>query len=197
MAPDVRRRLATALDQAAEELTDAPARLADWSDRQDLARVGTNTAGWRALALAEHGIELAAPYLDNEVIRACLAVPADRRGEPAQYKPLLAAAFTKTGVLPDFVLARTTKGGFNALAYAGLRDHARVLKDLLGPSSRLAALGLVTEYPVAAALARAAAGQSTAQGALHLVVTAEVWLRQLAFAPKHWWEEVKPRVAAA
>ncbi|MGX1851054.1 albusnodin/ikarugamycin family macrolactam cyclase [Streptomyces sp. NPDC055299] len=197
MALDVRRRLATALDQAAEELTDAPARLADWSDRQDLARVGTNTAGWRALALAEHGIELAAPYLDNEVIRACLAVPADRRGEPAQYKPLLAAAFTKTGVLPDFVLARTTKGGFNALAYAGLRDHARVLKDLLGPSSRLAALGLVTERPVAAALARATAGQSTAQGALHLVVTAEVWLRQLAFAPKQWWEEVKPRVAAA
>ncbi|WP_274919420.1 albusnodin/ikarugamycin family macrolactam cyclase [Streptomyces sp. WZ-12] len=197
MAPDVRRRLAAALDQAAEELTDAPVRLADWSDRQDLARLGTNTAGWRALALAEHGIELAAPYLDNEVIRACLAVPADRRGEPAQYKPLLDAAFTGTGVLPPFVLARTTKGGFNALAYAGLRDHARVLKELLGPSSRLAALGLVTEYPITSALERAAAGQPTAQGTLHLVVAAEVWLRQLAFAPKQWWEEVTPRVALA
>ncbi|MFI1161232.1 hypothetical protein [Streptomyces sioyaensis] len=49
----------------------------------------------------------------------------------------------------------------------------------------------------APAPARAAAGQPTAQGALYLVVTAEVWLRQLAFAPKQWWEEVKPRVAAA
>lgn len=196
MAPDVRRRLATTLDQAAEELTDAPARLAHWSDRQDLARLGANTAGWRALTLAEHGIELAAPYLDNEVIRACLSVPADRRGAPGQYKPLLDAAFAGTGVLPDFVLARTTKGGFNALAYAGLRDHAKVLKDLLGPSSRLAALGLVTEQPVAETLERAASGQPTAQGALHLVVAAEVWLRQLAAAPA-WWEEVKADVAAA
>lgn len=197
MTSDVRHSLADAVEQAADEVTDAPARLADWSDRQDLARLGADTVGWRALALADHSIELAAPYLDNEVIRACLTVPADQRGAPWQYKPLLDAAFTGTGVLPEFVLARTTKGGFNALAYAGLRDHARVLEDLLGSSSRLVALGLVTEAPIKAALARAAGGQPTAQGALHLVVTAEVWLRQLAFAPTRWWEEVKPRVAAA
>lgn len=197
MDPDVRLRLADVVEEAAGELVDAPARLADWSDRQDLARVGANTAGWRALALADHGIELAAPFLDNEVIRACLAVPADQRGAPGQYKQLLDAAFAGTGVLPGFVLARTTKGGFNALAYAGLRANAPVLKDLLGSSSRLAALGLVTEQPVTAALARAAAGQPTAQGALHLVVAAEVWLRQLTAAPARWWEEVGDRVAAA
>lgn len=154
-----------------------PARLADWTGRQDLARVGANTAGWRALALAEHSIKLAAAYLDNEVIRACLTVPADQRGAPGQYKPLLEAAFTSTGVAPGFVLARTTEGGFDALAYEGLTSNAPVLRDLLGPSSRLAALGLVSEKPVMEAHARAAAGQPTAQGALHLVVTAEVWLR--------------------
>ncbi|MFI8932552.1 asparagine synthase-related protein [Streptomyces sp. NPDC053474] len=148
MTTDARRRLADAIAEAADRVTDAPARLADWSDRQDLARVGANTAGWRTLALAEHGIELAAPYLDNGVVRACLAVPADQRGAPGQYKPLLEAAFTATGVVPDFVLARTTKGGFNALAYAGLTSNAPVLRELLGPSSQLAALGLVTEKPV-------------------------------------------------
>ncbi|WP_030888131.1 albusnodin/ikarugamycin family macrolactam cyclase [Streptomyces sp. NRRL S-1868] len=197
MTHGARRMLAAALDEAAGALTEAPARLADWSDRQDLARLGADTVGWRTLALAEHGIELAAPFLDNEVIRACLAVPADERGAPGTYKPLLDAAFTGSSVLPGFVLARTTKGGFNALAYAGLRDNAPVLKDLLGPSSQLAALGLVTEQPVADALARAAAGQPTAQGALHLVVAAEVWLRQHAAAPAAWWEEVSGRVAAA
>ncbi|CAM5675103.1 albusnodin/ikarugamycin family macrolactam cyclase [Streptomyces hirsutus] len=145
--------LSAALDEAAGMLTDAPARLAEWSDRQDLARVGAITAGRRTLALAGHGIELAAPFLDNEVIRACLAVPADERGAPGTYKPLLDAAFAGSGVLPDFVLARTTKGGFNALAYTGLRDNGPVLKGLLGPSSQLAALGLVTEAPVADALA--------------------------------------------
>ncbi|MFH8555453.1 albusnodin/ikarugamycin family macrolactam cyclase [Streptomyces celluloflavus] len=197
MHPDVRTRLADTLDQAAGELIEAPARLADWSGRQDLARVGTNTAGWRTLALTDHGIDLAAPFLDNEVIRACLAVPADQRGAPGRYKPLLDAAFAGSGELPDFILARTTKGGFNALSYAGLRDHALRLKELLGPSSRLAALGLVTDGPVAAALTRAAAGQPTAQGALHLVVAAEVWLRQLAAAATTWWEEVSGRVVAA
>ncbi|MFI9240969.1 asparagine synthase-related protein [Streptomyces sp. NPDC053079] len=115
---------------------------------------------------------------------------------PGRYKPLLEAAFTGSGVLPPFVLARTTKGGFNALAYQGLRRHAPVLRDLLGPSSRLAALGLVTSQPVGGALERAAAGQPTAQGSLHLVVAAEVWLRQLAETPVRWWEEVNGRVAA-
>ncbi|GAA0907680.1 lasso peptide isopeptide bond-forming cyclase [Streptomyces thermoalcalitolerans] len=196
MTPDVRGMLATAVEEAAEAVSDAPARLADWSVRQDLTRVGTDTTGWRTLTLAWHGIDLAAPFLDNEVIRACLTVPADQRGAPSTYKPLLDAAFTGSGVVPEFVLARTTKGGFNALSYAGLRDNAPVLKDLLGPSSRLATLGLVTEQPVADALARAAAGQPTAQGALHLVVAAEVWLRQHAAAPAVWWEEVSGRVAA-
>ncbi|MFB7461325.1 albusnodin/ikarugamycin family macrolactam cyclase [Streptomyces sp. NPDC056188] len=196
MTREVRAQLAGAVDQAAGALVDAPTRLADWSVRQDLAAVGAGTAGWRALTLADHGVELAAPYLDNEVIRACLTVPADERGAPGQYKPLLEAAFTGSGVLPGFVLARTTKGGFNAVAYAGLREHAPVLMDLLGSSSRLAALGLVTEAPVAEALARAAAGQPTAQGALHLVVAAEVWLRQLATGRVQWWEEVSGRVAA-
>ncbi|MFH9400608.1 hypothetical protein ACH4JS_12545 [Streptomyces sp. NPDC017638] len=60
--------------------------------------------------------------MGNELIRACLAVPpAPERGA---LKPLLDAAFTGCGALPGIVLARTTKGGFNALAYAGLRDNA-------------------------------------------------------------------------
>ncbi|CAM5615433.1 hypothetical protein ACFV83_29395 [Streptomyces pharetrae] len=50
---------------------------------------------------------------------------------------------------------------------------------------------------VADALARAAARQPAAQGALHLVVAAEVWLRQHAAAPAACWEEVSGRVAAA
>ncbi|MFE3884972.1 albusnodin/ikarugamycin family macrolactam cyclase [Streptomyces lydicus] len=194
MSPDLRGRLASALDVAAEPAP-APARLAAWADRQDLARVGADTTGWRDMALAAHGIDVAAPFLDNEVIRACLAVPAEQRGAPGRYKPLLGEAFAQAGVLPPFVLSRVTKGGFNALAYAGLCEHASVLRDLLDPSSRLAAAGLITEAPVAALLQRAALGQPTAQGALHLAVAAEVWLRQLETAAA-WWE-VNSRVATA
>ncbi|WP_170116831.1 asparagine synthase-related protein [Streptomyces albireticuli] len=144
----MRHRLADALAAAADELTKPPERLAAWTDSQDLARIGADTSGWRTLALDEHGIEIAAPYLDNEVRRACLAVPADQRGTPGRYKPLLAEAFAGTDVLPDFVLDRATKGGFNALSYAGLVQHAPALRRLLGPSSRLGAMGLVADGPV-------------------------------------------------
>ncbi|MGA5497677.1 albusnodin/ikarugamycin family macrolactam cyclase [Streptomyces cinereoruber] len=198
MTHGIRLMLASALDETCQTLAGAPARLAEWADRQALARLGADTNGWRALALDEYGVELAAPYLDNEVIRACLAVPTDERGTPGVYKPLLGAAFASSGVLPGFALTRTTKGGFNGVSYAGLRTNAPVLRDLLGPSSHLVALGLVTDKPIADALARAAAGQPTAQGALHLVVSAEVWLRQQQnITTATWWEEVNDRVAAA
>ncbi|MGW7641840.1 asparagine synthase-related protein [Streptomyces decoyicus] len=195
MSADVRGRLAKALEAAADEAGDTSTHLAPWADRQDLARVGAGTTGLRELARASHGVDIAAPFLDNEVIRACLAVPADQRGAPGRYKPLLGEAFSGTGVVPDFVLSRVTKGGFNALSYGGLIRYAPVLRDLLGPSSRLAAAGLVTEAPITGMLRRAAAGQPTAQGALHLAVATEVWMRQMAAAPA-WWE-VSPRVAAA
>ncbi|MGW8330286.1 hypothetical protein ACWGLE_20620 [Streptomyces sp. NPDC055897] len=85
------------------------------------------------------------------------------------------------------VLTRATKGGFNPLAHAGLREITPVLVDLLGPSSRLAAAGAGQRAVVGRMLQRAAAGQPTAQAALPPAVSAEVWLRQLETASA-WWE---------
>lgn len=194
MSRQTRGQLAEAVASAAETVDQPPARLAQWSDRQDVVQVGADVSGWRELALAEYGLEVSAPFLDNEVIRACLAVPADQRGAPGRYKPLLTHAFTGSGVVPEFVLSRPTKGGFNAVMYQGLRAHRAVVQELLGPASRLAANGLVTTQPVTEMLNRAAAGQATAAGALHLAVAAEVWLRQIETAPAFW--EVTSRVAA-
>ncbi|MFE7130880.1 asparagine synthase-related protein [Streptomyces sp. NPDC057638] len=190
MAPDLRCLLADALEERATHLSDGPDRIATWWDRQDLARIGTDLTGWRTLAEADHGpsFELTAPYLDNEVIRAALAVPAHQRGAPDRYKPLLSAAFP-TGPVPRFVLDRVTKGGFNGMSYAGFRRNAATLRTLLGPGSRSADLGLITPAPVREQLDRAVAGQPTAQGALHLAVSAEVWLRQLSMSTGTWWTE--------
>ncbi|MGW1195079.1 albusnodin/ikarugamycin family macrolactam cyclase [Streptomyces sp. NPDC002536] len=195
MTGNARHQLAAALTNAADQLTEAPASLAAWSEEQDLARVGTDVNGWRELAQSEYGMELAAPYLDNEVRRACLAVPAEVRGTPGRFKALLTEAFTCSGIVPGFVLNRRTKGGFSGVSYAGLVEHAPVIRRLLGSSSRLGAMGLITEEPVAAMLTWAAAGLPLAKGALHLAVAAEVWLRQLE-QPVTWWEE-KWHVAAA
>ncbi|MFE3124495.1 albusnodin/ikarugamycin family macrolactam cyclase [Streptomyces hydrogenans] len=195
MTRGARLMLASLLDDAAAEVDDAPDQLAVWTERQDLARVGADTAGLRALARHGHGVDIAAPYLDSEVIRACLAVPAQQRGVPYEFKPLLGAAF-KAGPVPPFVLERRTKGGFNGVAYAGIQATAVRMRELLGPSSRLATMGLLTEQPVAEALARAVAGQPAPQGAIHSAIAAEVWLRQLDAAAIGWWEEAGDRVAA-
>ncbi|MFI1012646.1 albusnodin/ikarugamycin family macrolactam cyclase [Streptomyces sp. NPDC020965] len=196
MTPPARRSLADALDDTADLLPRVPERLSAWSDRQDLLRLGADMNGWRALAESEFGVEVAAPYLDNTVIRSCLAVPAEERGTPGTYKPLLSAAFPY-GPVPSFVLKRVTKGVFNGISYAGLHDHAATITALLGPASRLAALGLVSTEPVSSALQRAATGQRTPQGSVHLAVATEVWLRRLDVRRATWWQEASRHVATA
>lgn len=137
------------------------------------------------LALARAwGVQLHAPYLDDAVVAACLAVPAANRTSPWQAKPLLRAAMS--GRVPQTVLTRTTKGDYSMLVYRGLARHHRALDDLL-TNSRLADLGLLDEYAVRADLARGAAGLPIPLAALDQVLGAELWLRTLPAAggPAH------------
>ncbi|HEY6421998.1 MAG TPA: asparagine synthase-related protein [Pseudonocardiaceae bacterium] len=87
---------------------------------------------------AGQGVALHAPYLDDAVVAACLAVPAAERTSPRQAKPLLRAAMT--GHVPDAALVRSTKGDYSMLAYRGLSRHRSTVGDLL-TNSRLAGLG--------------------------------------------------------
>ncbi len=128
-----------------------------------------------ALAAA-HSVQLHAPYLDDAVITACLAVPAANRTSPRQAKPLLCAAMA--GRIPESVLTRTTKGDYSMLAYRGLSRHHHVLIDLL-TNSRLADLGLLDESAVRTDLARGAAGLPIPLATLDQVLGTELWLRTL------------------
>ncbi|MGH3829776.1 MAG: albusnodin/ikarugamycin family macrolactam cyclase [Pseudonocardiaceae bacterium] len=121
-------------------------------------------------------VQLHAPYLDDAVVSACLAVPAANRTSPGQAKPLLRAAMT--GRVPESVLTRTTKGDYSMLAYRGLARHHPVLSELLS-GSRLAGLGLLEDAAVRADLARGAAGLPIPLAALDQVLGAELWLRTL------------------
>ncbi|MBV9164266.1 MAG: albusnodin/ikarugamycin family macrolactam cyclase [Pseudonocardiales bacterium] len=136
-----------------------------------------------ALAAAQ-SVQLHAPYLDDAVVTACLAVPAANRASPWQAKPLLRAAMT--GLVPESVLTRSTKGDYSMLTYRGLARHHHVLSDLL-TSSRLASLGLLDDSAVRADLARGAAGLPIPLAALDQVLGTELWLRTLPTAddPAH------------
>jgi asparagine synthase (glutamine-hydrolysing) len=143
------------------------------------------TAAWvrqQALTLhtvrqvgAEFGIDVHAPFMDTEVVRACLSLPAYRRADPTLPKPLLRAALA--GRVPDAVLARTTKGDYTRDAYLGVRRAAPALRRLL--SEPVAAdLGILEPGPVRDVLERAVQGMPTPWGALNQVIAVETWLRE-------------------
>ncbi|SER07762.1 asparagine synthase-related protein [Lentzea albida] len=120
------------------------------------------------------GVAVHAPFLDTAVVRAAMAVPAHRRADPAVAKPLLKKALT--GLVPEAVLSRETKGDYSSDAYRGLRRAAPRLRRLLADSAA-ADFGLIEPAPVRQALEDAVNGLRVPWGALNQVLAVEVWLR--------------------
>jgi asparagine synthase (glutamine-hydrolysing) len=121
------------------------------------------------------GISVQAPFLDSDVVRACLSVPAHRRIDPGVPKPLLRKALAP--LVPGAVLARPTKGDYTGEAYRGVRRAAPVLRKLLADSAA-ADFGLLEPGPVRVALDNAIQGLPTPWGALNQVFAVELWLRE-------------------
>nr|WP_157528645.1 albusnodin/ikarugamycin family macrolactam cyclase [Kibdelosporangium sp. MJ126-NF4]CEL19732.1 Asparagine synthetase [glutamine-hydrolyzing] [Kibdelosporangium sp. MJ126-NF4]CTQ96957.1 Asparagine synthetase [glutamine-hydrolyzing] (EC 6.3.5.4) [Kibdelosporangium sp. MJ126-NF4] len=123
---------------------------------------------------AKSGVAVHAPYLDTDVVHACLALSASRRASITTPKPLLRAALS--GLVPELVLTRPTKGDYTADAYQGIRRAAPVLRRLL-ENPATADHGLIEPAPVRQTVARAIDGLPTPWGALNQWIAVEVWLR--------------------
>ncbi|MFI5783183.1 asparagine synthase-related protein [Nocardia sp. NPDC051570] len=95
------------------------------------------------------GLEYCAPYLDDGVIEAALAIRLTERIIPGRYKPVLAAAMR--GTMPEPLLTRTTKGEYSADVYIGLRRNRAALINLFD-DSRLVRAGLIDAKAVRASL---------------------------------------------
>lgn len=143
----------------------------------------------RALGVAVH-----APFLDGQVIDACLAATAADRTTVHQAKPLLAAAFDD--LLPPALLARRTKGDYSACEYHGLRANVATLRALLA-NPVLAELDIVQPDGPREALRLGLAGSSAPMAALGTVIATEVWLRALdTLNPTTWWHPMTLEIAA-
>ncbi|MER6195435.1 asparagine synthase-related protein [Streptomyces cyaneofuscatus] len=119
------------------------------------------------------GLPVAAPFYDDRVLEATLAVRLAERISPWRYKPLLVEAMR--GVVPDALLARTTKDHMSSDEHQGLREHAPELADLW-TGSRLADHGLVD----ARHLLRLAAEPFSpvlVEHSISSTVAGETWLR--------------------
>ncbi|GAA2245798.1 lasso peptide isopeptide bond-forming cyclase [Promicromonospora sukumoe] len=142
--------------------------------RDEVREFGTYQAELNAQA-ASLGLRLHTPFLDNEVVRACVALPPYLHNHPHRQKPLMAEALR--GLVPSSLLDRRTKGVYGAAGYVGVARNIEVIRCLLD-SSELVATGLLDADAVAHDLALAAAGIPTRFAALESVITAELWLSQ-------------------
>ncbi|MFE7137142.1 asparagine synthase-related protein [Streptomyces sp. NPDC057644] len=119
------------------------------------------------------GLPVAAPLYDDRVLEAALAVRLPERISPWRYKPLLVEAMRP--VVPNALLARTTKDHMASDEHQGLREHAPELAELW-TNSRLAEHGLVD----ARRLLRLAAEPFSpvlVEHSISSTVAGETWLR--------------------
>ncbi|WP_019629983.1 asparagine synthase-related protein [Actinomadura atramentaria] len=77
---------------------------------------------------ARHGVATEAPFLDDRVVEAALAIDYADTVRADRYKPALVEAMR--GVVPAASLGRRSKAEFSADVYAGLRRHRAELLDL-------------------------------------------------------------------
>ncbi|WP_101254764.1 asparagine synthase-related protein [Streptomyces barkulensis] len=153
----------------AEPLSPRPGR------HTDLDTVRAGARGFQALedVGVTAGLPVAAPFYDDRVVEAVLSVRVEDRVVPWRYKPLLVEAMRE--VVPDRLLARTTKDHMSADDVRGLREHSAELRALWD-GSLLARRGLVD----AARLGRLADDPYSPvlqQYPVDSTVSCETWLR--------------------
>ncbi|AEW95758.1 MULTISPECIES: asparagine synthase-related protein [Streptomycetaceae] len=139
-------------------------------------------------AVEVRGQRLHAPFLDNEVVRAALALPETLRVRPGARTSVLRAVLAGSGVrdLPPGWGAPSYPAGGPALR-TGLRVALDEVLDLF-QAPLLAEAGLVDASVVRHALRAAAHGAPIALEGLADVVATEVWLRRLAARRGSCWQ---------
>lgn len=186
LTPTARQQMAATIFDAADRIpSDLPtSRHRAWAEVREF---GTYQAELTA-QLHYVGIRAHAPFLDNTVVRACMAIDISERMSPIRQKPLLGAALR--GLVPDFILDRTTKGAYDANAFTGIARNAPHLRDLI-EDSYLADAGLIDTRLVGAELRRLVAGAPGRLASLESFITAELWIRQHQATPpaRTWTQE--------
>ncbi|MFF4491374.1 asparagine synthase-related protein [Streptomyces sp. NPDC001544] len=139
---------------------------------------------------------LHAPFLDNQVVRACRDLPEALRVQPGARADILRTVLEGTGItdLPPGWGA-PSQASSDAAARTGLRMAADDLMSLFG-TPLLAEAGLVEARVVRKALRGAAAGEPLPLDGLADLVSLELWLRRLLSRRGTCWTGTPARARA-
>jgi asparagine synthase (glutamine-hydrolysing) len=155
----------------AEPLDPARGHHARIHEAQNAGRIGRQ--------LTMRGLVSDSPFCDDRVIEACLAVRAEATASPWAYKPLLVRAMR--GLVPDEVLARTSKDGSGHEWFSGLKLQRPALAAL-AEDSLLVRHGLADPDPLRRALLSPQLATVPMQP-LEQTLGQEMWLRDLDAHP--------------
>lgn len=145
--------------------------------RAALARSAADHRVFEQAAEVRHQ-RLHAPFYDNQVVRACRALPESLRVQPGARAEVLRTVLEGAGVRelpPGWGAAGQTQP---ESVRSGLRAHAGALIDLFD-APLLADAGLIEARVVRKALRAAAEGEPLPLDGLTELVSTEVWLRRL------------------
>lgn len=168
---DLVRQMLRVRQEAVRPLAGDPSKHADLLAIRSGARIARSFGQ----LVGPTGVPFAVPFLDDQVVEACLAVRAYERSTPWEYKPLIKEAMR--GIVPEASLERTTKAESSAEEEAGLRANHLDLMALC-EDSRLAELGLVDADQLRAA-SHYSPSLTRPHESLQQTFTSEAWLRRL------------------
>ncbi|CAM5631707.1 asparagine synthase-related protein [Streptomyces aurantiogriseus] len=167
----------------------------DYRARAALAR---HAADLRVLEQAAEirSQRLHAPFLDNQVVRACRALPETLRVQPGARAAILRTVLKSSGVadLPPGWGA-PSQASTSAAARAGIRMAADPLLALFD-APLLAEAGLVEARVIRKALRSAAAGEPLPLDGLADLISLELWLRRLLSRRGTCWTGTPARARA-
>ncbi|WP_049580748.1 asparagine synthase-related protein, partial [Streptomyces sp. SBT349] len=146
--------------------------------RSVLARHAADHRVFEQAAEVRHQ-RLHAPFYDNQVVRACQALPESHRVQPGARADVLRAVLRGAGVRelpPGF--GATTHSSQAESVRAGLRSY---VSDIVGlfDAPLLADAGLIEARVVRKAIRAAAQGEPLPLDGLAELVSTEIWLRRL------------------
>jgi asparagine synthase (glutamine-hydrolysing) len=96
---------------------------------------------WNSRVAAMHGIEMAFPYLDSDLVQFLMSIPGEVQSHDGVARGLMREAMR--GLVPDAIIDRRTKGEFTQLANQSIDLDFASIADLLGPSSLAARFGYI------------------------------------------------------
>jgi len=96
---------------------------------------------WNSRIAAMHGLDMAFPYLDADLLQFLMSIPGDIQSHEGVPRGLMRAAMRR--IVPDVVTDRRTKGEFTLLANQSIEIEFSDITTMLGRSSLLVQHGYV------------------------------------------------------